>query len=86
MSILGFILYLIVAAVCAAIADRLVPGRVPGGFFTCAVFGILGAWIGGSLMGSIGPSLGGISILPAIVGSGLFIFLFSMLSGRVKAS
>lgn len=84
MSILGFILYLIVAAVCAVIADRLVPGRIPGGFFTAAVFGIIGAWAGGSLMGSVGPSLAGVSLLPAIIGSALVVFLFSMISGRLS--
>jgi hypothetical protein len=34
MSIIGFIMFLIVAAVCAYIAEMIVPGRVPGGFFT----------------------------------------------------
>ncbi len=78
MSILGFILFLIVAAVCAVLGERLVPNSVPGGFFTSAVVGVVGAWIGGSLLGPIGPSLGGIAIIPCILGSAIFVFLLSL--------
>jgi uncharacterized membrane protein YeaQ/YmgE (transglycosylase-associated protein family) len=84
MGILSLILYLIVAAVCAVIGDRLVPGTIPGGFLTCAIFGIIGAWIGGSLLGAIGPSLFGVSLIPCILGSALFIFLISLLSRGVR--
>jgi uncharacterized membrane protein YeaQ/YmgE (transglycosylase-associated protein family) len=85
MSILGFILFLIVAAVCASLGERLVPNSVPGGFFTSAIVGIVGAWIGGSLIGHVGPDLAGVSILPCILGSAIFVFLLS-LAYRVKAS
>ena len=80
MSILSFIPFLIVAACCAYIAERLVPGSVPGGFFTSAIVGIIGAWIGGSLIGHIGPDLAGISLLPAILVSAVFVFILSLLS------
>ncbi len=81
MSILSLILFLVVAGVCAIIADALVPGRIPGGFLVAAVVGVIGAWIGGTLLGSIGPSLAGVSIIPAIVGSALLVFLLSLVSG-----
>lgn len=82
MSILGFILYLLVASACAWLADYLVPGRIPGGFFASAIVGILGAWIGVSLMGSVGPALAGVPLLPAVFGSAILVFLFSLLSNR----
>lgn len=78
MSVIAFIFYLIVAAVCAWIASAVVPGRVPGGFFTAAIFGIIGAWLGGNLMGSFGPVVEGIAVVPAIIGSGLLIFMLSL--------
>ena len=62
MSILGFILFLIVAAVCAWIAEYFVPGMIPGGFLTSAIVGIIGAWIGGSLFGHFGPALAGVAL------------------------
>ena len=80
MSVIAFILFLIVAAVCAWIAERLVPGRIPGGFFTSAVIGVIGAWVGGSLFGNFGPSLEGVSLLPAIIGSAILVFGLALLS------
>src|SRR5438477_6689206 len=66
MSILAFILFLIVAAACAWIAEAIVPGAVPGGFLVSAIVGILGAWLGASLFGHFGPDLAGVPLLPAI--------------------
>lgn len=86
MGILGFILFLIVAAVCAWIADRVVPGSIPGGFFTAAIVGVIGAWIGSSLFGHIGPDLAGVSLISCILGSGLFIFVLSIISGAFSRS
>ncbi len=86
MGILAFILFLVVAAVCAWIAEYFVPGRVPGGFFTSAVVGIVGAWIGSSLLGNFGPSLEGISLLPAIIGSGILVFVLAMLSKMLRGA
>lgn len=80
MGILEFIFFLIVAAVCAGIGERLAPNTVPGGFFTSAIVGIIGAWIGTWLFGSAGPILEGIPILPAIVGSAILVFCLSLIS------
>ena len=80
MSVLGFILYLIIAAVCAGIAAAIVPGRIPGGFLAAMVCGILGGWIGSMLMGSVGPVLFNVALLPTIVGSALLVFVLSLIS------
>lgn len=85
MGILGFLVFLLVAAVCAWVADYLVPGRIPGGFFAAAIVGLIGAWLGTALFGSLGPELGGVSVLPAIIGSGLLVFGMSLI-GRGVAS
>jgi uncharacterized membrane protein YeaQ/YmgE (transglycosylase-associated protein family) len=81
MNILSFILFLVVASVCAFLAERLVPNSVPGGFLTSAIVGIIGAWIGGSLMGHFGPDLAGVALIPCILGSALLVFLLSLISG-----
>jgi uncharacterized membrane protein YeaQ/YmgE (transglycosylase-associated protein family) len=80
MSVLSFLLFLLVAAACAYLAERLVPNAAPGGFFTSAIIGILGAWIGGSMFGSFGPALEGVALIPCIIGSALFVFLFTLMS------
>ena len=80
MSILTFILFLLVAAACAYLAERLVPNTVPGGFITSVIVGIIGAWIGGCLIGSVGPSLAGVSLIPCILGSAVLVFVLSLAS------
>jgi uncharacterized membrane protein YeaQ/YmgE (transglycosylase-associated protein family) len=80
MGILSFILFLIVAACCAYLAERIVPGVIPGGFLTSAIVGIIGAWIGGSLLGHVGPDLAGVALVPCIIGSAVLVFLLSLLS------
>jgi uncharacterized membrane protein YeaQ/YmgE (transglycosylase-associated protein family) len=86
MGLLSLIIFLIVAAVCALIAEKLVPGTIPGGFLTAAVFGVIGAWVGGSLLGSMGPALGGVALVPCIAGSALLVFLLSIMSHGYKRS
>ena len=84
MSILSFILFLLVAAACAFLAERIVPNSMPGGLLISAIVGIIGAWVGGSLVGHFGPDLAGVSLLPCIIGSALFVFLFSLISGGIR--
>lgn len=84
MDIIALICYLIVAAVCAFIAERIVPGVIPGGFITSAIVGIIGAWVGGNLVGHFGPDLAGISLVPCILGSALLVFGLSLCSRGFK--
>lgn len=80
MDIIAIICYLVVAAVCAFIAEKCVPGVVPGGFLTAAIVGIIGAWVGGSLIGHFGPDLAGVSLVPCILGSAILVFGLSLCS------
>jgi uncharacterized membrane protein YeaQ/YmgE (transglycosylase-associated protein family) len=84
MSILSFILFLLIAATCAYIAERLVPNTVPGGLITSAIVGIIGAWVGGCLIGSFGPSLAGVSLIPCILGSAVLVFVLSLVSRTLR--
>lgn len=57
MSIVGFLLLIVVGAICGAIAEFIV-GWSPGGFIASAVVGFLGAVFGGWFAPKIGlPSL-----------------------------
>lgn len=86
MGILSFLLFLVVASVCAWIASALVPGRVPGGFLAAAVVGAIGAWVGASLFGGFGPDLAGVPLVPAILGSAIVVFAMYLLSGAITRS
>ncbi len=80
MEIIAIICYLVVAAVCAFIAEKIVPGVIPGGMITAAIVGIIGAWIGGNLLGHFGPQLAGVALVPCILGSGILVFGLSLCS------
>jgi uncharacterized membrane protein YeaQ/YmgE (transglycosylase-associated protein family) len=80
MTILGFLLFLVVAAICAGVAEAIFPGRIPGGFLTTAVVGIIGGWVGANLFGNFGPALFGVTLLPTILGTGILVFVLSLIS------
>ncbi|WP_139023785.1 GlsB/YeaQ/YmgE family stress response membrane protein, partial [Bacillus cereus] len=40
---------------------------------------IIGSWIGGKLLGSFGPVIGGYAIIPALIGAIILIFIVSFL-------
>jgi len=85
MGILSFTLFLIVSAAWARLAERLVPNSIPGGFFLLTLNGLLGASLGGSMVGQGGPDLAGVSLIPCILGSAVFVFLFSVSSGGFRS-
>ncbi len=84
MGILTFILFLIVAAACAYLGESIVPNSAPGGFFISAIIGVIGAWVGSSLVGHFGPDLAGVSLIPCILGSALCVFVFSLFRGGFR--
>ncbi|MGQ0518978.1 GlsB/YeaQ/YmgE family stress response membrane protein [Bacillus sp. D-CC] len=43
------------------------------------IAGIIGSWIGGKLLGSFGPVIGGYAIIPALIGAIILIFIVSFL-------
>ena len=73
MTLLGFIVLLAVAFVAGAIGEMLAGAKVPGGWIGSIVAGLVGAFLGGMLL-SFGPVIGGIQIIPAIIGAVLFVF------------
>jgi uncharacterized membrane protein YeaQ/YmgE (transglycosylase-associated protein family) len=89
MDLIHFLFYLVVSAVCAGIAMRVVPpvpgrGNNPGGFLSTAIVGIIGAWLGNYILGPIGPTLEGVPLVPAVIGSLVFVFALSMVSRVVS--
>lgn len=48
MTVLGFLLLIVIGAICGGIAERIV-GYSPGGFLVSVAVGFMGAWIGGWL-------------------------------------
>jgi uncharacterized membrane protein YeaQ/YmgE (transglycosylase-associated protein family) len=76
---MGFILYLLVGGIIGWLAGLVLGRDVPGGVIGNVIAGIIGAWIGGELLGSFDPVLGGIAIIPALIGAIIFVFVLSLL-------
>ena len=81
MSIVGFLLLVLVGAICGAIAELIV-GFSPGGFLASAVVGFLGAVIGGW----IAPRIGLPSILPVRIENYTIEVVWSILGAIVLLS
>lgn len=79
---LGFILMLIIGGVVGAIGQAIIGKNVPGGIIGNIVVGLLGSALGGYLLNDLGPVIGGIAIIPAIVGALIVVFLFSLLAKK----
>lgn len=81
MSLVGFIVLLLVAAVVGAIAEALIGYRTGYGWLGTIVVGLLGAWIGSQLF-TIGPLIGGVYLISAILGAVILVFLLKLITGR----
>jgi uncharacterized membrane protein YeaQ/YmgE (transglycosylase-associated protein family) len=78
-GLVGLLLHLLMAGLIGALADALVPGKMPWGWLGAVLAGLAGSWLGVRLIGSLGPSLFGVPIIPAFVGAALLAFLVSIL-------
>ncbi|MCD7035814.1 GlsB/YeaQ/YmgE family stress response membrane protein [Metabacillus sp. GX 13764] len=76
---MGFIIFLIVGGIIGWLAGLIIGKDVPGGVIGNIIAGIIGAWLGGTLFGSFGPELGGIYIIPALIGSIILVFIVSLI-------
>jgi len=85
MSILGFLVLLIVAAICGSIGSGLAGGNKHG-CFTNIILGFIGALIGTFLSRELGVHdflyIKNIPVIWSIVGSALFVWLIINVRGK----
>jgi uncharacterized membrane protein YeaQ/YmgE (transglycosylase-associated protein family) len=87
MSLVGFLILLIIAAICGALGQA-IAGYSLGGFLVSVVVGFVGAWLGAWLAGELGlPELFMITvdgqpfpILWAVIGSAVLALLVGLLT------
>jgi uncharacterized membrane protein YeaQ/YmgE (transglycosylase-associated protein family) len=83
-GVLALVLHLFMAGLVGALADAVVPGRLPWGWLGAVLAGLVGSWLGNRLIGELGPSLFGIALLPGFVGA--VILAFGLLAiGKLQA-
>jgi uncharacterized membrane protein YeaQ/YmgE (transglycosylase-associated protein family) len=79
---IGLLISIVMAIIIGYIANMFVKNSLPGGIIGSMVAGFVGAWLGSLLFGSFGPIIGGFTIIPAIIGAIIVIFLFGLISRR----
>lgn len=83
-SLLTLGLHLLMAGVVGALADSVVPGKLPWGWLGAVLAGFIGSWLGTQIIGHVGPSVAGISIVPGFVGAVILAFGFAAV-GKLQA-
>lgn len=86
----GIIAWIVLGLIAGAIAKAIYPGHQGGGIFATIGLGILGAlvggWLGQSLLGSGGGAAAGALTIPsvifAIIGAMLLIFIWGLVTRR----
>ncbi len=73
------LLYLIVGGVIGALASVITKNDLPLGWVGNIVAGLLGSWLGLLIFGEIGPVIGGLYILPSLIGAVIFVAITSFL-------
>ena len=81
---LGWLWSLIVGGVIGALAGAITSRDVPMGIIGNIIAGLVGAWIGQTLLGTWGPSLAGMALVPSILGAIILVLIVSAIFGMRK--
>ncbi|AQQ69208.1 MULTISPECIES: GlsB/YeaQ/YmgE family stress response membrane protein [Microbulbifer] len=83
---MGILSWIILGLIAGALAKWIMPGPDPGGWIVTMVIGIVGAFIGGWVGSFVGlGTTGGLSlgsIITAVVGAVILLFIYRMVKSR----
>lgn len=79
---MGWIWALIVGAIIGAIAGAITGKGSSMGWITNIIAGIVGSAIGQGILGTWGPTLAGMALIPSIVGAVILVIIVSLIFGR----
>ncbi len=90
---MNIIAWIILGLIAGAIAKAIYPGRQGGGILTTMILGIIGAFVGGTIVtllqtGTIQFTAATLSIpglVVAVLGAIIAIFLWGLIAGRTSA-
>lgn len=83
---MSFLWSLIVGGILGWLASLIVGRDVPGGIIGNIIAGFVGAWLGSTLIGDLGPEMGGFFIVPALIGAIILIFIVSLIMRATRRS
>lgn len=79
---MGWIWTLIVGAIIGAIGGAIT--KTSMGWIANILAGLVGSWLGETLLGSWGPHMAGMALFPSIIGSVVVVIIVTWLFGRNK--
>ncbi|EHI69428.1 GlsB/YeaQ/YmgE family stress response membrane protein [Streptococcus ictaluri] len=81
---MGLIWTLIVGAIIGAIAGALTKRGGSMGWIANIVAGLVGSYVGQALLGSWGPSLAGMALIPSIIGAVVVVIITSFVLSKTN--
>ncbi|MCF1613578.1 GlsB/YeaQ/YmgE family stress response membrane protein [Tetragenococcus koreensis] len=78
---MGWLWTIIVGGIIGAIAGA-ITNRGGSGIIFNVIAGLIGSSIGQAILGSWGPSLGGMALIPSIIGAIIVVAVVSFVLGR----
>ncbi|KYH15042.1 GlsB/YeaQ/YmgE family stress response membrane protein [Staphylococcus kloosii] len=76
---MGFIIMIIVGGLIGWLAGAILGKDIPGGILGNIVAGLIGSALGSKILGTWGPVLGGVPIIPALIGAIVLILIVSFI-------
>ncbi len=81
---MGLLWQLLIGAIIGAVAGALTSRSAPAGWIGNIVAGLVGSWLGEMLLGSWGPNVAGMAIVPSIIGALILVIITSMLFSNMN--
>ncbi|WP_300768287.1 GlsB/YeaQ/YmgE family stress response membrane protein [uncultured Bifidobacterium sp.] len=81
---MGWIWTLIVGAIIGAIAGALTSKGESMGWIANILAGLVGSSVGQALLGSWGPSLAGMALIPSILGAVIVVLVVSFIMAKIS--
>ncbi|MDN6731495.1 MAG: GlsB/YeaQ/YmgE family stress response membrane protein [Atopostipes suicloacalis] len=75
---MGLLWQLLIGAIIGAVAGALTSRDVPMGWIGNIIAGLVGSWLGEMLLGSWGPNVAGMALVPSILGAVILVMIVSM--------
>ena len=81
---MGMLWRLLVGGIIGAFAGYLSSRDLPMGWIGNIIAGLLGSWLGEKIIGSWGPQLSGMAIVPSILGAVILVVITSFIFNMKK--
>lgn len=75
---------LIVGGIIGAIAGAITKRGGAMGWISNIIAGIVGSWLGEMILGSWGPSLAGMALVPSLIGAIVLVLIVSFVLSKMK--